>query len=259
MLDIQSVHFSIGSKKILQDISVQFHPGEFNMILGPNGSGKSSLMKLFSGEKESYQGKISYDGIPLQQRKWKELAMRRAVMSQQPDLHFPLTVEEVVMMGRYPHFSFAPGKKDIQICTDVLRQMKLDDFAGRNYLTLSGGEKQRVQFARVLAQIWEPPASGNRYLFLDEPLNSLDINYQQEFLQTARELLGEKTVLIAVMHDVNLAAQYGDRLFFLLEGRLVAQGPPSAILNATLIEDIFRVKVAVIENPLTKIPVMIYP
>ena len=136
--------------------------------------------------------------------------MPRAVMSQQPDLHFPLTVEEVVMMGRYPHFSFAPGKKDIQICTDVLRQMKLDDFAGRNYLTLSGGEKQRVQFARVLAQIWEPPASGNRYLFLRE-------------------------------------------------GRLIAQGPPSAILNASLIEDIFRVKVAVIENPLTKIPVMIYP
>ncbi|HRG81910.1 MAG TPA: heme ABC transporter ATP-binding protein [Chitinophagaceae bacterium] len=259
MLDLQSLYFSIGSKKILQDISVQFHPGKFNMILGPNGSGKSSLMKIFSGEKHRYQGQVAYEGIQVKKWKWKDLAIRRAVMSQQPDLHFPLTVEEVVMMGRYPHFSFAPGKRDLQICKEVISQLKLEDFTTRNYLTLSGGEKQRVQFARVLAQVWEYPVSGNRYLFLDEPLNSLDINYQQEFLQTARKMLSDKTILVAVIHDINLAAQYGDKVFFLQEGRLVAEGPPAAILKAPLIEKIFGVKVEVIENPLTKIPVMIYP
>ena len=111
------------------------------------------------------------------------------------------------MMGRYPHFHFNPGNKDEQACDEVMTRMNLQSFRERNYLTLSGGEKQRVQFARVLAQIWEKPVNEPRYLFLDEPLTSLDINYQQEFLQIAREFAFSNTVLIAVMHDINLAIQ----------------------------------------------------
>ncbi len=258
MLKTSGISYRIGKKEILNDISTEFLPGEFNMILGQNGSGKSSFLKIFSGETSNYEGTVQYADQQLRTIRKEELAKTRAVMSQQPDLHFPLTVEEVVMMGRYPHFLFNPGKKDKRICNDVIKRMDLSFFRERNYLTLSGGEKQRVQFARVLAQVWEPPENGLRYLFLDEPLASLDINYQQEFLQIAREFTTAATVLIAVMHDINLAAHYGDKLFFLKNGELAQQGKPADILTEELIERVFEVKVSVISNPLTNDPMIIY-
>jgi iron complex transport system ATP-binding protein len=258
MLKADNISYSIGKKSILAGVSAEFHPGEFNMILGPNGSGKSTFLKIFSGEIHSNEGNVFYGGKQITAIKAEELAKFRAVMSQQPELSFPLTVDEVVMMGRYPHFNFNPNKKDIAICEAVMERMGLSSFKERNYLTLSGGEKQRVQFARVLAQIWEQSAEGTRYLFLDEPLTSLDINYQQEFLQVAREFVQKDTVLVAVMHDINLATQYGDQLFFLKEGKLVANGKPKDILNESLIKKVFNVAITLINNPVTNTPLVIY-
>lgn len=165
MLKAENIHYRIGEKQILNGISAQFNPGQFNMILGPNGSGKSTFLKVFSGEIQKYDGNVFYDDKKIALYKKEELATYRAVMSQQPELSFPLMVEEVVMMGRYPHFTFNPNKKDTSICNQVMERMNLTSFKERNYLTLSGGEKQRVQFARVLAQVWEKPAKGCRYLF----------------------------------------------------------------------------------------------
>lgn len=258
MLSTEKIYYRIGKKEILNGISAEFKPGEFNMILGPNGSGKSSFLKIFSGEISGYEGSVLYNGHPISGLKKEELARYRAVMSQQPELGFPLTVDEVVMMGRYPHFRFNPGKKDEAICNEVIDRMNLSAFKERNYLTLSGGEKQRVQYARVLAQVWEKPAAGCRYLFLDEPLTSLDISYQQEFLQIAREFRKDDTVLVAVMHDINLATQYGDKLFFLKEGALVAHGTAAEILNESLIEKVFNIKTAIIQNPVTGTPLIIH-
>jgi iron complex transport system ATP-binding protein len=258
MLKTTDVHFTIGKKQILKGISADFMPGEFAMILGPNGSGKSSFLKIFSGETNKFTGNVLYGGTSLQHISKEKLATYRAVMSQQPELSFPLTVEEVVLMGRYPHFTFSPNKKDLDICEAVINLMNLQDFKERNYITLSGGEKQRVQYARVLAQIWEKPNDGCRYLFLDEPLNNLDIKYQQEFLQIAKTLLTEHTVLIAVMHDLNLAIQHADKLLFFKEGELVAQGTPKEILSESLIEHVFDVKTTIINNPVTNNPLLIY-
>jgi iron complex transport system ATP-binding protein len=258
MLKTENIHYSIGKKLILNGISATFNPGEFNMILGPNGSGKSTFLKIFSGEINKYDGSVFYGDQKIASLKKEELAKHRAVMSQQPELSFPLMVEEVVMMGRYPHFTFAPNKKDESICSQVMERMNLLSFKERNYLTLSGGEKQRVQYARVLAQIWEKPTEGYRYLFLDEPLTSLDINYQQEFLQIAREFTNEGTVLIAVMHDINLAIQYADKLFFLKEGELVAQGKSKDVLSEALIKRVFNVEASIINNPLNNNPLVVY-
>ena len=258
MLRTENISFSVGKKQILKNVSATFLPGEFNMILGPNGSGKSSFLKIFSGEINKFQGTVFYDDKKIKELRKEELAKKRAVMSQQADLGFPLLVEEVVMMGRYPHFTFNPNKKDITICNEVIERMNLVEFKERNYLTLSGGEKQRVQYARVLAQVWEKPTDGYRYLFLDEPLNSLDISYQHEFLQAAVELIKDHTVLIAVMHDINLAAHYADNLFFLKEGELVVHGKPKDILSAGMIEKVFNIKTTVIENPVTGKPLIIY-
>ena len=258
MLRTENISFSVGKKQILKNVSASFLPGEFNMILGPNGSGKSSFLKIFSGEINKFQGTVLYDDKKIKELRKEELAKKRAVMSQQADLSFPLLVEEVVMMGRYPHFTFNPNKKDITICNEVIERMNLVEFKERNYLTLSGGEKQRVQYARVLAQVWERPTDGYRYLFLDEPLNSLDINYQHEFLQVAVELIKDHTVLIAVMHDINLAAHYADNLFFFKEGELIIHGKPKDILSAAMIEKVFKIKTTVIGNPVTGKPLIIY-
>ena len=178
-------------------------------------------------------------------------------MSQQPELSFPLTVEEVVMMGRYPHFHFNPDKRDEEICNEVMHRMNLTSFKERNYLTLSGGEKQRVQFARVLAQIWEKPAQGYRYLFLDEPLNNLDISYQQEFLKLSVEFSKANTVLIAILHDINLALAYASRILFMKAGTIAYDIHPEE-LTSSIIKEVFDVNASVIRPPGTARPVVIY-
>ena len=258
MLNASGIHYQVGKKQILKNISAEFHAGEFNMILGPNGSGKSTFLKIFSGELQASSGRIQLDGKKISGIPRQELARSRAVMSQHPELSFPLTVEEVIMMGRYPHFDFAPGKKDRQIMEEVMEKMNLLDFRERNYLSLSGGEKQRVQFARVLSQIWEKPQNNIRYLMLDEPLSSLDINYQHEFLRLAETILGKDTVVIAIIHDINLAIQYAHRLFFLKEGELVAQGKPSQVLNEQLIYEVFGVSVRIVPNPVDQTPLVVF-
>ncbi len=257
MLKAQNISYSIGKKQILKNVSLEFIPGEFNMILGPNGSGKSTFLKIFSGEINDYQGDVFYEDKKIEAIKKEELARKRAVMSQQPELNFPLAVEEVVMMGRYPHFTFNPNKKDVSICSEVIERMNLLTFEERNYLTLSGGEKQRVQFARVLAQIWERPADSNRYLFLDEPLNSLDINYQQEFLKIAAEISRADTVLVAIMHDINLALAYATRILFMKNGSIVYKTDPGGVTKE-MIKDVFDVNATIIRPGDGLRPVVIY-
>lgn len=258
MLRADNISYSIGKKQMLKNVSARFLPGEFTMIVGPNGSGKSTFLKIFSGEISDFEGTVHYNEKSIHSITKEELAACRAVMSQQTELGFPLTVEEVVMMGRYPHFTFKPGKKDLAVCDEVIGRMNLHSFTGRNYTTLSGGEKQRVQYARVLAQIWEPPANGYRYLFLDEPLNNLDIAYQQDFLQLANHLKNEKTILVAVMHDINLATHYADKILFFKDGALAAAGTPRELVSESLIAEIFNVKTTVIANPLNGQPLIIY-
>lgn len=257
MLKTEHIQYRAGGQQILKGISADFFPGAFHVILGPNGSGKSSFLKAFGGELTAFQGKVYYDGQELHQIPRLMLARRRAVMSQQPELSFPLPVEEVVLMGRYPHFEFSPHRKDLDICDEVMSQMNLQAFRQRDYLTLSGGEKQRVQFARALAQIRELPAEGCRYFFLDEPLASLDLKYQIEFLQRTRELIDERTVVIAILHDINLALGYADRLYFLKDGQLLAQGAPSEILEEALLEQVYDIRVSITENPLTGKPLVL--
>lgn len=258
MLKIRDIGYKIGAHQIINNISIGFEPGKFHVVVGPNGSGKSTFLKIFSGEIKPQQGLVQYDDTMLFQMDKVLLAQRRAVMSQSPELHFPLSIPEVVMMGRYPHFSYKPSKKDQAICEAAMEKMEVAHFRNRNYLTLSGGEKQRVQFARVLAQIWEAPASGSRYLFLDEPISSLDIHYQHQFLQIAKQLTSEKIVLIAVLHDLNLAIQYADNILFMKEGRIKANGKPADIVTAGLIQYVFNIPVAIIDNPVSAKPLVVY-
>ncbi|ANE49186.1 hypothetical protein SY85_00380 [Flavisolibacter tropicus] len=258
MLKVEGLKYQIGSKIIIPDLSVQFQPREFNMILGPNGSGKSTFLKLCSGELHPDKGAVYYGDQQLTLHSKGAMATRRAVLSQHSELTFPLSVSEVVIMGRYPHFEHSPGQKDNAICKEAMATLDILHLASRNYLTLSGGERQRVHFARVLAQIWEMPEEGERYLFLDEPMGHLDIKYQHAFLKLSRELLNERTVLVAVMHDVNLSIQYADKLLFLKDGAIQAYGTPEQVVSSSLIENVFSVHTTIIKNPVSEKPHVIY-
>jgi iron complex transport system ATP-binding protein len=258
MIKAEQIKYSVGQKNILNNISIQFLPGTCNLIIGPNGSGKSTLIKLLSGELENYDGRIMYNSSDIKTFTKLKMAASRAVLSQQTELSFPMTVEEVVMLGRNPHFEFNPSKKDVEIVQEVIDLLDLNSFIHRNYQTLSGGEKQRVHYARVLAQIWDQPKEEHRYLFLDEPLNNLDLYYQQSFLSIAISLLNETTTLIGVVHDINIAMRYADELFFLKEGELIKNGAPEKIVDAILIKEVFNVDTQIITHPSSRKPIVIF-
>ena len=232
MLTINKLSYRIGKKDLLQDISYRFRPGVLNLIIGPNGAGKSTLIKLLSGQLPAPSGTILYEDQPIQEISANKLAKRRAVLSQQVDLVFPIYVEEVVLMGRYPYFSGQPSSEDYSVCKEVITYFELETLVGRNYNTLSGGEKQRVHFARVLAQIWKTNDSRLRYLLLDEPLTFLDIYYQFNFLQKMKELMQQQPlVVVGVIHDLHLAARFADELVLLKEGSIIASGTVQEALS----------------------------
>ncbi len=242
MLEVNRVGYQIGSHKILEDVSASFLPGKLSMIIGPNGSGKSSLLKIMSNEIHAYTGSIVYEGKELAIKDTVRLAKIRAVLSQHSELSFPLSVEEVVLMGRYPHFTFKPDAHDLLIVKQVMDKMEIRHLSERNYLTLSGGEKQKTHFARVLAQIWEVPEKGCRYLFLDEPIAFMDLNFQHEFLRIARSFAGSNTVVVAVIHDLNLAIQYADTVLALNKGRVIVQGPPEEVITPVIIKEMYQIE-----------------
>ena len=232
MLAINKLSYRVGKKYLLQDISYRFRPGVLNLIIGPNGAGKSTLIKLISGQLPAPAGTILYGDQPIQEISANALAKRRAVLSQQVDLVFPMQMEEVVLMGRYPYFTGQPSSEDYTVCKEVITYFELETLEGRNYNTLSGGEKQRVHFARVLAQIWNKRDAELRYLLLDEPLTFLDIYYQFNFLQKMKELIQQQPlVVVGVIHDLHLAARFADDLMLLKEGKLIAYGPVQKVLT----------------------------
>ncbi|MEM7117545.1 MAG: heme ABC transporter ATP-binding protein [Chloroflexota bacterium] len=256
MLTANNLGFTVGRKAILQDVSVELAAGELLAVVGPNGAGKSTLLKLLTGDIRPSSGEVMLEKRPLSQWSRADLAKRRAVLLQQSHLTFAFSVLEVVLMGRIPHNSGVESDNDYAIAEEALDFVGLTDFADRVYPTLSGGEQQRVQLARILAQIWEPPAAGHRYLLLDEPTASLDLAYQQQTLKIARRFAMEGTAVLAILHDLNLAAQFADRILMLKGGTITAVGTPAEVLTSQTIETVFDTPVHVLTHPETKRPLV---
>jgi iron complex transport system ATP-binding protein len=248
MVEVERVSYAVRSAGILHDVSARFRPNRLNVLLGPNGAGKSTLLKIATGLLTPTAGSVRYmlrDGPrPLGDVPVEDLARTRAVLSQHVDVAFPLAVQDVVLMGRYPHYGRTPSARDREIVAAALDVVGMTVFGARAYPTLSGGEQQKVQLARVLAQIWNEGESprGPKCLFLDEPTSNLDVHYQLHLLEIARRLREFDCTVIAVLHDLNVALQYGDAFFLLDGGRIVLETDDATAIPRELLERVFRVR-----------------
>lgn len=240
MIEARDVTVFLGGKPIVHDIDFEARPGELVSIVGPNGSGKTTLMRALSGDLP-HKGEIDINGRPLSTLKPWQLAGMRAVLPQSAALAFPFTVREVVRLGLTGGRSGALPGEDERLPERALARVDLDGFAGRFYQEFSGGEQQRVQLARVLCQVWAPVMEGQpRWLFLDEPISSLDIKHQLAVMRIARDFAARGGGVIAILHDLNLAAMFSDRIVVMHRGRIAAAGAPREVLSDGLMSRVFE-------------------
>lgn len=237
LLTVEALSFRVKAKALLEAVSFRAGAGEMIALVGPNGAGKSTLLKLLAKDLTPTQGRVELAGRPLQQWEAARAARVRAVLPQHNTLSFPFTVEEVVEMGRVPYRETRAATR--QTVDWALEAAGMTNFRNRNYLTLSGGERQRVQFARVLAQVGLPDGRSVRCVLLDEPVAALDLAHQHNLLQTASGLAKAGLCVIAVLHELNLAARYAHRLLLLHKGRLVADGTPTQVLTPQRLKDVY--------------------
>jgi iron complex transport system ATP-binding protein len=258
MLDVNKVSYTYGERKIgvwaIDNIYASFEPGHFYGIIGPNGCGKSTLLDLLCGHKFPDRGSVSYGGRLLSAYGKKTLARNIALVPQALPLNFPYTAREVVTMGRYPHLRrfAAPTADDRDCVAAVIDQCEAQLLAPRYMTALSGGEKQRVVFARALAQ--DTPV-----LLLDEPCANLDVCYALLLLDiAAQKVKEEKRTVVAVMHDINLAARYCDQLIFMKDGRIQAAGATAKVLDEGILKDIFGVEAKLVVEPAIGAPQVVF-
>jgi iron complex transport system ATP-binding protein len=248
MINLKQVCFSIKQAKLLHPTDLIIHPNEFVVIMGPNGAGKSTLLKLMSGQLKATQGELLFDNFPIQQIDKISLAKKRAVLSQHYQISFPLSAKEIVMMGRFPYFKHLPSAKDKDLVKSLMEQLGVSHLMERSYATLSGGEAQKVQMCRVLAQL-NNDSNENSLMLLDEPVSHLDIHYQHLLLGIARQWLAPNKSVVAVLHDINLALKYADRILFLKNGYLVNQYTKGQSFPIDIIQTIFDVSAISLDLP----------
>ncbi|MDH4580448.1 heme ABC transporter ATP-binding protein [Pseudomonas sp. BN415] len=245
MLCAEQLDVLRGSKHVLAGVDLALQPGEVLGVLGPNGAGKSTLLGALCGEVPAASGAVSLDGRALGDWNGPQRARRLAVLPQSSTLNFAFRVEEVVAMGRMPHDT--GREQDAEVVAQALHAADASHLAGRSYLALSGGERQRVHLARVLAQLW--PGGSGQILLLDEPTSMLDPLHQHTTLQAVRAFAERGVAVLVILHDLNLAARYCDRLLLLADGRPYVMGTPDQVLQAEPLKAVFGLEVLVQCHP----------
>mgnify|MGYP003575597038 CR=1 FL=1 len=254
MLKVENVSYEIKKRAIVKDVTLIIRPGEFVALLGANGAGKSTLLRLISGELQPARGIIELYDKPLHQYTPDQAAPLKAILNQHNPLTMAFTCREIVMMGRYPYHKSRPAKKDELIVNETMDICGVSALEDRSYMQLSGGEQQRVQLARVLAQLWDQEQG---LILLDEPVAGLDMLYQQQTMAIAKALANKGYMVLAALHEINLAAQYADRIFMMKNGRRWNDGTPCEVLTAINIYAIYEVEVDIVVNPRTLTPYVI--
>ena len=244
VIEARSLSKRAGRATLLDGVGLTVQAGEMVAIIGPNGAGKSTLLRLLSGDLRPSAGEVRLKQRDISSFTPRELAARRAMLSQHINVTFPFTVEEIVLMGAGER-----SARDAGLFVEAaLEEVGLVHFRARQLPTLSGGEQQRAHFARVLVQLAFGEAEhGPGLLLLDEPTSSLDLRHQIDLVEAARRRAAAGTAVIAILHDLNLAIRFADRLVVLNGGRLAADGPRTNIVTREIIRDIFEIEAVVHE------------
>jgi iron complex transport system ATP-binding protein len=252
--ELDNICFSYGIRNVIDNLSISIHSGCFHAILGPNGCGKTTLLDLLSGFIRPGSGKIRFNGQNISAYGKRRLSRLIALVPQEYRVNFPYTVREVVAMGRYPHqarFSH-PTARDMQIVENALEVCGAEELSDRFITELSGGEKQRVIFARAIAQ-------ETSVLLLDEPCANMDVKHALRILNVASDQVRKKGVTaVAVMHDINLAARFADNLIFMKQGQRMASGPARDSLDSKIIQEVFDVESLVSMEQNLNVPQVVF-
>lgn len=246
VIEARGLRFAYDGEAVVDGVSLALRRGEILGVIGPNGSGKSTLMRLLTGVLAPQEGEVLLEGRPLGGVSRRELGRAVAVVPQETAIELPFSVTEVVLMGRSPHlgrFAFE-GDRDLRVAREAMRRTGVEPLADRLVHELSGGERQRVVLARALAQ-------EARVLVLDEPAVFLDIRHEVEIYDLLRELQREGRSTVTVLHDLNLAAMYCDRVALLKSGRLIQVGPPAEVITYRNVTQVYEVDVYVDRNDIT--------
>lgn len=258
MIEAKNITVKIDSKTLVNNVSMDLEPGKFSVILGKNGAGKSTFLKALTGDLTPSSGRVLVEGRDLDSISPLHLARKRAVMMQNLHLAFSFTALEVVLMGRSPYTKGFETAEDQNIARECMRQAGVEHLADRRFPTLSGGEKQRVQFARMLAQLWNC-IEGRKpcCLLLDEPLASLDLAHQHSIMHLVRGLSQKNVAVMMILHDLNLAAQYADEVNVMKDGRTYALGSPNEVFKPEIIEMAFDCPVHIMRHPHHHCPLVV--
>lgn len=248
LLRLRGVIVRRQQREILHGIALDFVPGTVTALVGPNGAGKSTLLAVAAGDLQADAGEVLLQGRPLADYKAGPLARERAVMPQEHGVRFAFSVEEVVAMGRLPHPP-DPVADDSQV-EAAIDAAELQALRLREVQQLSGGESARTTFARVLAQ-------QTTLLLLDEPTAALDLRHQERTLRSVRALADAGACVIVVLHDLNLAAGYADRIVLLEQGRVAADGTPAEVLTEAHLGRVYQQPVIVLQHPQRGVPLVV--
>jgi iron complex transport system ATP-binding protein len=237
-LELSQLKFSYGKQSILKNINLSFPDGGLVCLIGPNGSGKSTLLKCINQILKP-TGEVSFNSKNVKQMSTPEIAKTFGYVPQDISSAFPITVFDMILLGRRAYISWNPTKHDLEVVSQNISLLELDDFALRKVNELSGGERQKVLIAMALAQ--EP-----KVLLLDEPTSNLDVKHQLDVMKYLKTIVKENKILaLMALHDLNLASQYADEVIMLRQGRVYAQGLPKDILTKENIKEVYRVDVAI--------------
>ena len=242
----RNVTLELGAKRVLSDASLEVVPGQVTALVGPNGAGKSSLVRLLCGEIAPDRGSVCAGGLSLEHLDVRDQARLRSVVSQSVAMAFDFYVDEVLAMGWIPDPA-EPADYDVAR-SEVVEQCQIGHLLGRKFKTLSGGERQCVQFARALLQIWRDASGGGvdvRYMLLDEPTANLDLGHEALVLGLARSTASGNVGVLVVLHDIDMAAAFADRVVLLVEGTVAARGSPGDVLTSELLSRVYQTPVRV--------------